>query len=520
MAFPILEMLSARIIEQPKTEHSLFPIAFEDFSDKNYHVRAQRTTPFLSYRYSKVEMLLDGKLTQLWISNADLVERFTSRYNEIQRVLSHFPKLMIPLLQYQIHFCTHDTISDSPLLKTIQIAYKHIGDPEFQCTKKRAAERTLFIGRGSAYIGFTRHGTRGDKIIGGGACKQVKTALNLRNGKIHALLVCRKEYLGDDKEWLMTLNELQLYRELQGISGILHLNHAVTTDRKIYMITEYFPQGDLQRAYSSNPIFSFHEKWLIAKQITLGLLNLQLFGIVHRDIKPANILLLRSEGEGGIKAVIADLGSACKLGQKPFIDYTVGSIEYMAPEKMRSLMELLYLNRSAKPSLDFDAEGVEASLSSEEKSRSEAEIELIETSSSCITLIERKESEHEAIHNATPEEIRNPIAEEWSVHCSPEADIWALGLVLYSLFHTETGRCMSFQNSLNSTGDQVVQQLMEKKIQNLTTDEVYEEIDVGITQPEIASLLKTMLQIHPGRRISAREVYQQLVNLPSEARAY
>lgn len=93
--------------------------------------------------------------------------------------------------------------------------------------------------------------------------------------------------------------------------------------------------------------------------------------------------------------------------------------------------------------------------------------------------------------------------EEWIETTTYASDIWSMGLILFSLFHPQTGQAMRFQTAKQ----------LKKTIQNLTQEEIEKELDdSGIEDPFI-DLIKQMLQVEPEKRASARDIYEQLLKL-------
>lgn len=328
-------VLAASTVNKPKSDDDLFQIAFKDFEHPKYRVRALKKAPFWTYRYTRMQVKLDDVATEVWLSNSDLIEKFANKTEEVQGVLSHFPRFMAVLLKDQIPACTKERISEEALVRTIDVANRHLYEPALGCYKKRDAIRTCLAGVGRSYILFTRHQKKLDQIIGGGATKTGKLALCMQTARIHALLVCRKAYLSTPEEWDLILNETALLEELRGIPGILQLHDSVVTADKIYMVTELFNCGDLEKVFLSNRALSIGDKIAISLQIAMGLWSMHELNILHRDLKPQNILITITPRI--IKAAIGDLGSACKRDQAAMIRTRTGSAAYMAPEKAKAM---------------------------------------------------------------------------------------------------------------------------------------------------------------------------------------
>lgn len=110
-----------------------------------------------------------------------------------------------------------------------------------------------------------------------------------------------------------------------------------------YLVTEYFPGGDLETLKSGAAVGG-----AVAVEIGIGLLSgivqLHSRGIVHRDIKPANILLRAPTTRGASSApvpAIADFGLVRSYAEAGGLRLTVpgtllGTLMYMPPEQVRN----------------------------------------------------------------------------------------------------------------------------------------------------------------------------------------
>lgn len=96
------------------------------------------------------------------------------------------------------------------------------------------------------------------------------------------------------------------------------------------ILTEYMPNGSLDKLFKENADFSSSEKYIILLGIAKGMECLHEHGIIHRDLKPANILL----DENFYPRI-------CDFGESVVSELTISSIlmesykgtpAYMAPE--------------------------------------------------------------------------------------------------------------------------------------------------------------------------------------------
>jgi serine/threonine protein kinase len=133
--------------------------------------------------------------------------------------------------------------------------------------------------------------------------------------------------------------------------------HVVeTTGVVIHFLTMELVEGvSLGEKLRSTGAIPVPEAEKIARQLLLGLSAAHRAGILHRDFKSDNVML-RSEPEGGLSAVIMDFGLARALGRDTAQLTTgrnqglVGTIAFMSPEQIE--------NRPLTPASDIYSFGV------------------------------------------------------------------------------------------------------------------------------------------------------------------
>ncbi|KAF9955107.1 hypothetical protein BGZ72_004017 [Mortierella alpina] len=104
-----------------------------------------------------------------------------------------------------------------------------------------------------------------------------------------------------------------------------HIIQFYGMDQNMIMM-EYAEGGSLDQAISLGALKNWEIKNQIAKEISLGLVYLQMLGIVHCDINSANILLTKYQ-----QAKICDFGKARAIGEGG----ERGELAWMAPELFR-----------------------------------------------------------------------------------------------------------------------------------------------------------------------------------------
>lgn len=187
--------------------------------------------------------------------------------------------------------------------------------------------------------------------IGKGASGRVYLVEDSRTKEQLALKVIEKKtvYESDDA-YRHALDERLVLQLTSHHPYILHLRYAFQNARRLFLVTEYCPGGDLFDCMERRAL-PLEEKVakIVAAEILLALEHIHSFGIVYRDLKLENILLDR---EGHIR--IADFGLSKVLkgtdGNLQRTDTFCGTREYVAPEMIRG--------ESYDTSLDLWAYGI------------------------------------------------------------------------------------------------------------------------------------------------------------------
>jgi serine/threonine protein kinase len=107
-------------------------------------------------------------------------------------------------------------------------------------------------------------------------------------------------------------------------------------DGHLFLALEYIDGPDLEKVIRKKGRIAVERSIEIVRQIARALDHAHTLGIVHRDIKPSNILL-RRDGT----ATLTDLGLARAIDESAAsgitrAGFTVGTVDYMAPEQARS----------------------------------------------------------------------------------------------------------------------------------------------------------------------------------------
>jgi len=163
-------------------------------------------------------------------------------------------------------------------------------------------------GYGKVFLVRKRTGRDADKIF---AMKVLKKATIVRNQKDTAHTKAERNIL-----------------EAIKFPFIVDLLYAFQTGKKLYLILEYLPGGELFMHLEREGVFLEDTASFYLAEITLALEHLHSEGIIYRDLKPENILL---DLKGHIK--LTDFG-LCKesIFHADRTHTFCGTIEYMAPE--------------------------------------------------------------------------------------------------------------------------------------------------------------------------------------------
>eukprot|EP00741_Cyanophora_paradoxa_P012542 tig00020614_g12120.t1 len=169
------------------------------------------------------------------------------------------------------------------------------------------------------------------EVIGRGAGGVVHACRHTPSGRIVACKVMTLNDNDSDRVEEVFKETMMLYQNT--CDHIISFHNCFYKDASFYLITEYMDQGSLSDVMKRNGSFSEDILADIAQQVLFGVRYVhEERKQIHRDIKPSNILM---NSRGQVK--LADFGICSRvLNTQTQVDTFIGTIQYMAPERVRS----------------------------------------------------------------------------------------------------------------------------------------------------------------------------------------
>ncbi|CAJ0965668.1 unnamed protein product [Ranitomeya imitator] len=161
-------------------------------------------------------------------------------------------------------------------------------------------------------------------MVGGFA--KVKLATHLLTGEKVAIKIMDKESLGDDLPRVKT--EIEAMKNLSH-QHVCRLYHVIETPKKIFMVLEYCPGGELFDYIIAKDRLSEDEARVFFRQIVSAVAYIHSQGYAHRDLKPENLLI---DEDQNLKLIDFGLCARPKGGMDYHLMTCCGSPAYAAPE--------------------------------------------------------------------------------------------------------------------------------------------------------------------------------------------
>ncbi|NXF84681.1 MELK kinase, partial [Eubucco bourcierii] len=164
------------------------------------------------------------------------------------------------------------------------------------------------------------------ETIGTGGFAKVKLARHHLTGEKVAIKIMDKLALGDDLPRVKV--EIDAMKNLSH-QHICQLYHVVETHRKLFMVLEYCPGGELFDYIISKDRLSEQETRTFFRQIVSAVAYVHNQGYAHRDLKPENLLI---DVDHNLKLIDFGLCAKPKGGLDYRLNTCCGSPAYAAPE--------------------------------------------------------------------------------------------------------------------------------------------------------------------------------------------
>ncbi|XP_069631886.1 maternal embryonic leucine zipper kinase isoform X2 [Haliaeetus albicilla] len=164
------------------------------------------------------------------------------------------------------------------------------------------------------------------ETIGTGGFAKVKLARHLLTAEKVAIKIMDKAALGDDLPRVKI--EIDAMKNLSH-QHICRLYQVIETSKKIFMVLEYCPGGELFDYIISKDRLSEEEARVFFRQIVSAIAYVHSQGYAHRDLKPENLLI---DKERNLKLIDFGLCAKPKGGLDYHLNTCCGSPAYAAPE--------------------------------------------------------------------------------------------------------------------------------------------------------------------------------------------
>ncbi|XP_035423507.1 maternal embryonic leucine zipper kinase isoform X3 [Cygnus atratus] len=169
------------------------------------------------------------------------------------------------------------------------------------------------------------------ETIGTGGFAKVKLGQHLLTGEKVAIKIMDKLALGDDLPRVKT--EIDAMKNLSH-QHICRLYHVIETSKKIFMVLEYCPGGELFDYIISKDRLSEEEARVFFRQIVSAIAYVHSQGYAHRDLKPENLLI---DEEHNLKLIDFGLCAKPKRGK-----YTIP--KWLSPSSTLLLNQMLQVD--------------------------------------------------------------------------------------------------------------------------------------------------------------------------------
>jgi len=168
------------------------------------------------------------------------------------------------------------------------------------------------------------------RVVGKGSFGKVLQVRKKNTNHIYAMKVLKKEHIYKRNQVEHTKTERRVLERINH-PFIIGLHFACQNDKKLYLVLEYCPGGELFFHLGRARRFTEQRARFYAAEILLALEYLHNWDIIYRDLKPENILL---DSEGHVK--LTDFGLSKEgIPDNVSAHSFCGTPEYLAPEILK-----------------------------------------------------------------------------------------------------------------------------------------------------------------------------------------
>ncbi|CAO3693855.1 unnamed protein product [Rhizopus stolonifer] len=167
------------------------------------------------------------------------------------------------------------------------------------------------------------------KVLGRGCMGKVLLVRSRKTKELYALKSIVKQHVIEQREITHTIDERNILVALSEINHpyLAKLHTTFQDDYRLYLLTNYYPGGDLATHMARHYTFPKETARFYAAEILDGISELHRLGILYRDLKPENILI---SADGHI--ILTDFGLSKWLDNEDQTQTFCGTAEYLAPE--------------------------------------------------------------------------------------------------------------------------------------------------------------------------------------------